>query len=77
MERPKIAPKAFVRINMVCRVCDAMIECYVLEKPEDKFEATLHDAAFLGANKMQVHMQEKHDYPRSLFLDNPEEKAHV
>ena len=67
IERPKIGSEAFVRINMACRVCDKLLECYVLEKPEDPTTATLHDAAFLCANKMQAHLKDAHDYPPTIF----------
>ena len=76
-DRPKVCPGAFALINIKCRVCDEMLECYVLEPGQSIYglelpmvgehEATLYDAALLTANVMQIHLIDEHDYPETLF----------
>ena len=67
MERPKIHRNAYARINMTCRVCVEMLECYVLERNANPKEATIYDAAQQCAGTMAKHMQEEHGYPKSIF----------
>jgi hypothetical protein len=71
--RPRLAPEAFARIVITCRVCARDLETYVVEAPADPREATLEEAAFICANKMQVHLMTEHGYPKALFY--PRAKA--
>ncbi len=75
--RPVIQPTDFARIDIECRVCGAMIECYVQERTLDSKDHTLHDCAFLCANAMRDHMMAIHEYPLEVFKFRPvtEEKS--
>ncbi len=71
IQRPESTPTDFAVIHITCRVCNAMIECYVQERTLDIGDHTLHDCAFLCANAIKDHMIAIHDYPLEVFKFRP------
>lgn len=67
--RPKKAADTYVRISMGCRICDAELESYVIERGPGA--VSLHEAARNCATEMQAHLEVEHGYPLSLFMTKP------